>query len=142
MAQLRGCADAAERAWILDRIGAAVTEMNELFNALLDMSKLDAGVVAPSLTEFPIAHLLQRLETTFANTAHQKGLRLRVVSSSAWVRTDIVLLERILLNLMSNAVRHTSAGGVVVGCRRRGDLLRVEVWDSGPGIPEDQRQSI
>jgi CheY-like chemotaxis protein len=65
-----------------------------------------------------------------------------VLPSSAWVRSDFILLERIMLNLASNAVRYTSAGGVVLGCRRRGDQVRIEVWDSGPGIPEDQRRNI
>jgi CheY-like chemotaxis protein len=69
-------------------------------------------------------------------------LSFRVVSSNAWVRSDFILLERIMLNLVSNAVRYTSAGGVVVGCRRRGQQVRIEVWDSGPGIPEDQRRNI
>jgi signal transduction histidine kinase len=142
VAQLRGRVSAGERERIVDHVGTAVGEMNELFNALLDVSKLDAGVVAPSLSEFPISHLLQRLETTFTGAAHEQGLRLRVVSSGAWVRSDMILLERILLNVVSNAVRYTSHGGVVVGCRQRGGRLRIEVWDSGPGIPEDQRQKI
>src|SRR6266851_2037688 len=67
---------------------------------------------------------------------------LRVVRSGAWVRSDFILLERIVFNLVSNAVRYTSKGGVVVGCRGRGDRLRIEVWDAGPGIPQDQRQHI
>jgi len=67
---------------------------------------------------------------------------LRVVSHRAWVRTDFILLERILLNLVSNAVRYTSRGGLVVGCRRRGAELRIEVWDTGVGIPPDQRRNI
>ena len=93
----------------------------------------------PELTEFPIAQLLKRIEATFAAAAREKGLSLRVVPSSAWVRSDFILLERILLNLVSNAVRYTADGGVVVGCRRRGGQLRIEVWDTGLGIPEDQR---
>jgi len=64
------------------------------------------------------------------------------VLSSAWVRSDPILLERIILNLVSNAVRYTTSGSVVVGCRRRGDTVHIEVWDTGPGIPEDQRRNI
>ena len=142
VAQLRTPLKSGERAKTIERVDAAVTEINELFDALLDISKLDAGVLVPNLTEFPIERLLQRLETTFAQTAAQKGLRLRMVSSAAWVRSDAILLERILLNLVSNAVRYTSEGGVLVGCRQRGETLRIEIWDSGPGIPEDQRQNI
>jgi len=142
VAQLRGRVSAGERERIVERVGTAVSEMNELFNALLDISKLDAGVVAPNLSEFPIGRLLERLETTFTGAANEQGLRLRVVPSGAWVRSDMILLERILLNVVSNAVRYTAHGGVIVGCRRRGGWLRIEVWDSGPGIPEDQRQRI
>ena len=124
------------------RIEAAVAGMNELFNALLDMSKLDAGVLAPSISEFPVDQLLKRIEMTFTSAAREKDLRLQVVSSGAWIRSDFILLERILLNLVSNAVRYTDEGGVVVGCRRRTGLLRIEVWDSGIGIPEDQQRNV
>jgi len=142
VAQLRAESDPAERSRLVARIDAAVSAMNELFEALLDMSKLDAGVLAPNLTEFPVEHLLKRMETTFAEAAREKGLRLRVVPSNAWVRSDFILLERILLNLVSNAVRYTPRGGVVVGCRRRGERLRLDVWDSGIGILEDQQGNI
>jgi CheY-like chemotaxis protein len=116
--------------------------MNELFNALLDISKLDAGVLSPSITEFPVAKLLDRVETTFTEAAREKGLSFRVICSSAWIRSDFILLERIVFNLVSNAVRYTSSGGVVVGCRKRGVNLRIEVWDTGLGVPQDQQQSI
>jgi CheY-like chemotaxis protein len=116
--------------------------MNDLFNALLDISKLDAGAVEPGVTAFPIEPLLRKIENMFAADARAKSLRLRVVRSDAWVRSDRVLLERVLLNLVSNAVRYTERGGIVVGCRRRGDALRIEVWDSGIGIPDDQQQNI
>ena len=140
--QLRDETDQAEKGRVIARIDAAVAAMNELFNALLDISKLDAGVLAPSISEFPVDHLLKRIETTFTAAAGEKGLRLRITASSAWVRSDFILLERVLLNLVSNAVRYTNHGAVVVGCRRRGKALRIEVWDSGIGIPEDQRRNI
>ena len=124
------------------QIDTAVAAMNELFNSLLDISKLDAGVLAPSISEFPVDHLLKRIETTFVATARESGLRLRVVSSRAWVRSDFILLERILLNLVSNAVRYTERGGVVIGCRHRNGRLRIDVCDSGIGIPEYQRRNI
>ena len=141
-AQLRDQIDPAERAHLVSRIDAAIGSMNELFNALLDISKLDAGVLAPDVVEFPIGQLLDRIETTFAAAAREKGLRLCVPPSRAWVRSDAILLERILLNLVSNAIRYTSRGGVLVGCRRRGDSMRIEVWDSGIGLAEDQHRSI
>jgi len=142
VAQLRPDMSAEERGRIVERVNASVAAMNELFNALLDISKLDAGALTPTVTEFPVAQLLQRIESTFAEPAREKGLSLRVLPSNAWVRSDFILLERILFNLVSNAVRYTSEGGVVVGCRKRGSQLRIEVWDTGPGIAEDQRQFI
>jgi signal transduction histidine kinase/CheY-like chemotaxis protein len=142
VAQLHGRVRANERGRIVARIDAALSSMNELFNSLLDISKLDAGVLTPSITEFPVAKLLDRLDTTFTGAAQEKGLSLRVISSSAWVRSDFILLERIVFNLVSNAVRYTRNGGVVVGCRQRGRNLHIEVWDSGTGIPHDQQQNI
>jgi signal transduction histidine kinase/DNA-binding NarL/FixJ family response regulator len=142
IAQLRTEKDQAEKDMVIARIDAAVAAMNELFNALLDMSRLDAGVLVPSISEFPVDELLKRIEMTFTAAAREKDLRLRVVSNSAWVRSDFILLERILLNLVSNAVRYTPAGGIVVGCRRRAGILQIEVWDSGIGIPEDQQRTI
>jgi CheY-like chemotaxis protein len=86
--------------------------------------------------------VLKRIESVFAAAAREKGLRLRMVPCSAWVRSDVILLERISLNLVSNAIRYTQTGGVVLGCRRAGSHLKIEVCDSGIGIPEGQRRSI
>jgi signal transduction histidine kinase/FixJ family two-component response regulator len=140
--QLRTETDPAEKSRVIARIDAAVAGMNELFNELLDMSRLDAGVLVPSISEFPVDQVLKRIEMTFTAAAREKDLRLRVVSNGAWVRSDFILLERILLNLVSNAVRYTHAGGIVVGCRRCAGVLRIEVWDSGIGIPEDQQRNV
>jgi signal transduction histidine kinase len=142
VAQLRTASTPAERSPIFERIDTAIATMNELFNSLLDISRLDAGALAPNMTEFPVGEVLKRVHTTFADSARAAGLRFRIVASSAWVRSDFVFLEQILLNLVSNAVRYTAHGGIVVGCRRRGGQLRIEVWDTGPGIPEDQRKKI
>ena len=140
--QLRDHMKTVEGGRLVERIDVAVGAMNELFNALLDISRLDAGVLSTNITPIPIARLLKRIEDTFAGAAREKGLSFRVVSSSAWVRSDVILIERVLLNLVSNAVRYTSSGGIVVGCRRRGQLICIEVCDTGPGIPEDQRRNI
>jgi signal transduction histidine kinase len=142
VAQLRRESDPAESRRLVTRITAAVGSMNELFEALLDMSKLDSGLLEPNVSDFPVQPLLTRIETTFTEVARKKGLRLTVVPNSAWVRSDFILLERILLNLVSNGLRYTAQGGVVVGCRRRGGGLRIDVCDSGPGIPEDQQRTI
>jgi len=142
VAQLRDEANPAERSRLVGRIDAAVGSMNELFEAPLDMTKLEAGILKTNPTEFSVSRLLERIETTFAGAARKKGLSLRVVGTAAWVSSDSILLERILLNLASNAVRYTERGGVVVGCRRRGEELRIDVFDTGAGIPEEQRQRI
>jgi signal transduction histidine kinase/CheY-like chemotaxis protein len=132
----------AERKRLVSHIDAAVASMNELFEALLDMTKLDAGILQANPVEFAMQRLLDRIETTFAELADEKGLSLRVVPCSAWVRSDPIPLERILFNLVANAVRYTARGGVVVGCRRSATQLRIDVCDTGAGIPENQRQSI
>ena len=142
VAQLESRLDSPDRHQLLERINASVAAMNELFSALLDISKLDAEVLSPNLTQFSAGELMDRIETTFAGAAHQKGLSLRVVPSRASIRSDFILLERILLNLVSNAVRYTAHGGVIVGCRPRNATLRIEVWDSGPGIPEQERKNV
>jgi signal transduction histidine kinase/CheY-like chemotaxis protein len=141
-AQLRQSINAEERIRIVERINAAVAAMNELFNALLDISKLEAGALAPNITEFPVGRVLKKIEATLAGAAEEKQLSLRFSPSDVWVRGDPVLLERIFLNLVSNAVRYTQVGGILVGCRRRGKQLRIEVWDTGIGIPPEQREII
>jgi signal transduction histidine kinase/DNA-binding NarL/FixJ family response regulator len=140
--QLRNETDPAEKTRLVEQIETATRAMNELFNALLDISRLDAGVLAPTISEFPVEQLLKRIATTFSAAAREKRLRLRIVSSDAWVRSDFILLERILLNLVSNAVRYSVKGGLVIGCRRRAGLVRIEVWDTGVGIAEDQHQNV
>lgn len=142
VAQLRTPLNSGERTKTIEQVDAARREMDEMFNSLLDISRLDAGMLTPKITEFPIARLLKKIETTFDQATREKGLQLRIRRSNAWVRSDAMLLERILINLVSNAVRYTLRGGIIVGCRRRGETLRIEVWDTGPGIPEDQKQKI
>ncbi len=142
VAQLRDHVKSAEGGCLIDRIDAGVTGMNELFNALLDISKLDAGVEAPSIADFALSELFERIESTFAIAAREKGLSFRIAPGSAWVRSDPILLGRIVSNLVSNAVRYTASGGVLVGCRQRGSTLRIEVWDTGPGIPKEYRRQI
>jgi signal transduction histidine kinase len=123
-------------------INASVEALEGLFNELMDMSKLDAGAVKPELRDFPVSRVLERLRLELAPEAAEKGLRLRALRTRAWVRSDPVLLERILRNLISNAIRYTTRGGVLAGVRRRGAALTLEVWDSGVGIPESERGRI
>ena len=127
---------------VMRNMGDAVTALDELLNALLDISKLDAGVMQQRSEPVAIGELLDQVRNQFASAAAQKGLRLIIRPCRVLVHSDAVMLRRILVNLVSNAVRYTSHGGILVGCRRRQDRLRVEVWDTGIGIPEDKSDVI
>jgi two-component system, sensor histidine kinase len=106
------------------------------------VSRLDAGIVRPRVATIPLAPLIERVRAEFEPLARQKGLSLITIRSSLYVRSDPVLLERIIRNLVANAVRYTDRGRVVLGTRRCREAVRVEVWDSGRGIPEDKRREI
>ncbi|MHB8474315.1 MAG: ATP-binding response regulator [Gammaproteobacteria bacterium] len=127
---------------IIEKIEASATAMTKLFNTLLDISKLDAGVIHPDIKSFPINDLLAEIELESFPQAGAKSLRFKVVPCKAIVRSDPTLLASMIRNLVSNAVRYTASGGVVLGCRYRGDTLSVEVWDSGVGIHPDAQRSI
>jgi signal transduction histidine kinase/CheY-like chemotaxis protein len=139
---LTGKAQHPETRQVVDEINLSLEALESLFNALLDISKLDAGIVTAERTDFAIQTLHKKLQREFALEARAKGLRLRLVASGMILYSDPTLIERILRNLISNAIRYTDAGGVVVGCRRRGEGVRIEVWDSGPGIPPPQQREI
>ncbi len=132
--ELREIARAPELAALARRIDRSVAALEDLLDALLDVSKLDAGAIRPERSAFPLQPLLERLADEFAPAAEAKGLRFRVVPTSLWTESDSTLLGRILLNLVANAVRYTRAGGVVVGCRRHGAHAEIVVADSGIGI--------
>lgn len=140
-ASLREKTTDPETRHIVTSINASIDALDGLFNALLDISKIDAGVVKPEKRHFPIEHVLDCLRTDFEPEARENHLKFRVARSSAFVYSDPVLVERILRNLVSNAIRYTQKGGIVVGCRRRG-ALRIEVWDSGIGIPIEQQARV
>jgi two-component system CheB/CheR fusion protein len=127
---------------LVARLGESLDTMSGMLNKLLDINQLEAGVVNPERENFAIDALLQRLRTDFADHAEIKGLECRVVASRHTVRSDPDLLEQMIRNLIANAVKYTTHGKVLLGCRQRGDRLRIEVWDSGPGIPEGQLQVI
>jgi CheY-like chemotaxis protein len=127
---------------LVSSINASVEALERLFSALMDISKLDAGAIAPRRTAFALAPMLERLEREFAPLASAKGLRLAVVPTRAWVESDPMLLERILANLASNAVRYTERGGVVLGARRCAGRIALEAWDSGVGIAPAERERI
>lgn len=127
---------------ILSNLRCSMEAMHDLFNSLLDISRLDASVVAPHHEGFSINVLLRELQRDFSPLARKKSLALRIVSSRAVVNSDPILLKRILCNLVSNAIRYTNQGKVLVGCHRRGNRLRIEVWDTGIGIRTDDQASI
>ena len=127
---------------LVDNIHASVDALERLFSAMMDISKLDAGAVEPVRCSFPLAPLFARVDAAFREVAATRGLRLRVVATHTWVDSDPLLLERILANLASNAVRYTARGGVVIGARRHAGRLTLEVWDSGVGIPMRERERI
>jgi|GEM_PF-1291208 len=127
---------------IVASMRASVRSMQEMFRTLLDISRIDAGVLVPQPQAFAVGELIARLATEFAGPAAAKGLRLYDVPTRVRVVSDPVLLESILRNLLSNAVKFTRQGSVLIGARRRGDRLRLEVHDSGPGIAPDEQERV
>jgi len=128
---------------LAERLDRSLAGLDELFNRLLDISRLDAGAVPPRRSVFPIAGLLAPLEARFGPVAAERGLRLRVRAGAlAHVDSDPALLVEMLMNLLSNAFRYTARGGVLLGVRRRGDTLLLQVWDTGAGIPRDRLESV
>jgi signal transduction histidine kinase/CheY-like chemotaxis protein len=136
----------SEAGEVLLRMSTSLGTLDSMFNALLDISRMDAGALTAHERAFDLDTLLHRLAQEFAAEAAQRGLRIAVrvgaAGSPALVRSDPLLLERVLRNLLANAVKYTDAGGVLVGARRRGSRWRVEVWDTGVGIAVDQQQRV
>jgi signal transduction histidine kinase len=133
----------AETRPIVEHLSASVEALEGLFDALLDISKLDAGIVHAEIRDFPLQTVFDRVERDCASQAEDKGLRLRLAPTRAIVRSDPTLVERIVRNLATNAIRYTKRGGVVVGCRRAGaGRLRVAVHDSGIGISREHLPEI
>ncbi len=131
-----------EAGQLVGRIEASFSAAEDLLDALIDTSRLDTGSYRADIAAFALADLFDSLRTQFAAVAEQRGLRLRVVSTRLAVRSDPQLLRRILQNFLSNALRYTRHGGVLLGARRRGSEVRIEVWDSGPGIAAAQQARI
>ena len=123
---------------LVDRADQTLATMSEMLSALLDINQLETGAIHPEFTEFPIRELFAALITEFAEQASRKGLRFHLVDCGHRVRSDRRLLEEMIRNLLSNAVRYTDKGKVVLGCRHRGGRLGIEVWDTGIGIVEEQ----
>ncbi|MBX9634478.1 MAG: hybrid sensor histidine kinase/response regulator, partial [Magnetospirillum sp.] len=142
VAVLAGRSMDTAQAALVNRIQDSVTALEGLLNSLLDVSKLEAGLVEPHMAEFSVAGIMDRLAAEFEPLCQADGLELKVVPCRRVVRSDPALLERILRNLLSNAVRYTKTGRIVFGCRRRGRVLVFEVWDTGIGIPAAEIKNI
>ena len=140
--QLRTCRSEKERRVLTSRTQEAVGALSELLDRMLDFSRLEAGTVQAASRDFAILDMMMGIEAQFLPIARAKGLRLRVRPSEAWIRSDPLLVQRILLNLVANAIRYTDSGGVLVACRASGAGVRIEVWDTGRGIPDERREDV
>jgi two-component system CheB/CheR fusion protein len=127
---------------LVHRLDETVRTMSSMLDKLLDINQLEAGIVRPAIVDFPIDGLLEEMRTEFTYHAATHGLDWRVVPCGLTVRSDPRLLEQIIRNLLSNAVKYTTKGKILLGCRRRADNLRIEVWDTGLGIPELELQKV
>jgi CheY-like chemotaxis protein/nitrogen-specific signal transduction histidine kinase len=127
---------------LVDQILQCTESLEQLFDNLLDISKLDAGQVEVKREIVPVDAVFDRVRSTFSVPAQDKGLRLTVRHSKMMLATDATLLFRVLSNLVSNSLRYTENGGILVACRRRGNVAKVEVWDTGIGIPAEQHERI
>jgi signal transduction histidine kinase len=133
---------AASDTQLVANIDASLEAVEEIFGALLDISRLDSGVLRPEPSEFRIDDLFRQIEVDFAPMARAKDIGLKFVRSSLTVRSDRRMLRRIVQNLVSNAVKYTPSGRVLVGCRRIGNQVRIDVYDTGVGIPAAHRRDI
>ncbi len=131
-----------EVAHLVNSINESVDALEGLFSELLDITRIDSGGIEVHPQHFPLADLYRKLRLHFEPAAFEKGLSLRFRGARHVVHADPLLVERILRNLVSNAIRYTTDGTVLVGCRCRGDRLSLQVWDTGPGIAEDQQARV
>ncbi len=127
---------------LINNIDSSLEAVEEILGALLDISRLDTGALKPEMISFRIDTLLSQIEVEFAPIAREKGLELVFVPSSLTVRSDRRLMRRLLQNLVSNAIKYTPGGRVLVGCRRRRGRLRIDVWDTGIGVPPSKKREI
>lgn len=127
---------------LLQRARVALSSLNNLLGTLLDVARLDSGGMLPQIADFPVAALLDRIVPEFVGVARSAGIELRFIPCRAWVRTDVHLLETVLRNFVSNAIRYTPTGRVLVGCRRFRAGLMIGVYDSGVGIESQHLQAI
>jgi len=123
-------------------INASLEAVEEILSALIDISRLDAGRLEPEYSVFKLNNVFEQLQVEFEPMAKEKGLRLKFVNTGTWVHSDRRLLRRLLQNFISNAIKYTPSGKVLVGCRQRGTDVSVQVIDTGPGIPAGQHDEV
>jgi Na+/proline symporter/signal transduction histidine kinase len=131
-----------QEATLIGNIDASLEAVEEILGVLIEISRLDTGRLEPDITVFPLNEVFERLQVEFLPLAREKGLELSIVPTRLWVRSDRRLLRRVLQNLVSNAIKYTAKGKVLLGARRHGDRLSVLVCDTGPGIPKSKRTLI
>jgi signal transduction histidine kinase/CheY-like chemotaxis protein len=127
---------------VMEHVRQCAQTMDEMFRAMLDLSRLDAHVTQAEFSIFPIADVLRKIHIEFAQQAQAKGLQLHSFGGSAYVSSDPELLERMLRNLVANAVRYTTQGKILMGCRRVGGAIQIGVYDTGLGIAPDQQHLV
>ena len=131
-----------EQRRLVSRVESGLVAVEDLLSALLDIARLDTRAPRPARESFPVAELFTTLEAQFAEAFAERGLTLRFATTSLWLHTDPALLRRILQNFISNARRYTRSGGVLVGCRRRGKAVAIQVCDTGVGIAPEHREAV
>ncbi|MFJ5368702.1 NahK/ErcS family hybrid sensor histidine kinase/response regulator [Bosea sp. CER48] len=127
---------------LAENIDASLDAVEEILTALLEISRLDGGALKPELSSFRLDELMRQLQREFEPSAHEKGLKLVFLPTSLALRSDRRLLRRLLQNLISNAIKYTPSGKVLIGCRRRGNQIAVEVIDTGLGIPQSKQKTV
>ena len=127
---------------LVGHVGRSLKDVEALLGTLVDISRLDAGALAPDIAPFPVARLLDVLAEEYRQLAAARGLELHYVASGAVVASDLALLARVVRNFLTNAIRYTERGKILLGCRRRPEGVEILVGDSGPGIPAAQREAI
>lgn len=132
----------SENSALVENIDSALESVESILGAVLDISRLDTGAMKPRFSTVPLAGLLQKIETDFAPMAREKNLKLVVMPTRFSVRSDPTLLRRLIQNLVSNAIKYTPSGRIVVGARRRGDKVVIQVTDSGIGIPSSKFRTV
>lgn len=131
-----------ENRHLVERADKALTSAEQLLGSLLEISEMDANGIQPEMTTFPISSLLKTLENEFEPMAVRKNLQLSIVFSTTRIVSDLPMLRRVLQNLISNAIHYTDSGKVLIGCRKRSEGLRIEIWDSGHGIEPTELDKI